>query len=464
MLKIFNTLSRKKEIFVPINLNKIKIYVCGVTTSNYCHVGHGRTFYFFDILLRYLIFLKYNCIYVRNITDIDDKIINKSNIDNINVYDLSNLMIRSMLKDFNNLNFKKPNYEPKLTDNIDLIISAIIKLIKYDYAYVSDTGDILFSINKVDLYKSYFFNNRDISNKLNNQDFVLWKLNKLNDFLGWCSPWGFGRPGWHIGCSVMSNKYLFGAIDIHGGGYDLQFPHHHNELIQSQCLFKSEYLIKYWVHTGMVILNKNKMSKSKSNVFFLKNLFNKYHIDVIKYYLMSTHYRKNLFFDVNSLNKTRLVITKFYLLLKDLNLNISLSKQDYLALKYFDDEFIKFMNDDFNIPKVYNLLFLIFHEINKFKNKNFILASKLGVKMRFLANIIGLLNFDIYSFLNKKVGFKKLSNNLLVKKINKLIYLRNIARKSNNWIKADFIKKKLFNLNVKIKDKNNYCTEWYFNS
>ncbi len=455
MLKIFNSVSNKKETFNFSKNKCINIYVCGVTVSNYCHIGHARTFYFFDIFIRYLVYLGYKYNYIRNITDIDDKIIFYSNKNNINISETSNLMINYMNNDFKKLGFIKPNLEPKVTDHIDLIIKYILILIKKKYAYISVNGDVLFNINNYRLiYNKFNLFNYKFSN--NNKDFVLWKLSinsKFNSF-GWYSPWGLGRPGWHIECVVISNNY-FKNITIHGGGIDLCFPHHENEYIISKCLFRKKYNIKYWIHTGIVIHNDSKLSKSKNSSFFIKDLLKKYDSDVIKYYLMSNHYRRNLNFSFNNLNQYKKSFKKIYLCLKNLNLNIFLSKKDLLYLNNFDYYFNMYMNNDFNIPNVYKLFFFMVNKINKLKKKNnFLLASKIGIKLKNFANILGLLN-------NNKNNLNK-SNIFFVKRINWLIKLRNLARKLKKWKLADWIRKKIYKNNIFIKDNIN-DTEWYFN-
>ncbi len=457
MLKIFNTLSRKKELFKSITNKLVNIYVCGITVSNYCHIGHGRTFYFFDILVNYLKHIGYKCNYIRNITDIDSKLIKKSFKENISFKKIFNNMILSMYKDFDSLNLSVPNFEPKVTDNIKLIISEISKLIKNNFAYINISGDVCFSIKKYLTNNSFFFN-RNIKNI--NSDFVLWKINKNNINYGWFSPWGKGIPGWHIACSVMSNKYLSYNIDIHGGGCDLIFPHHENDLIQSKCLYGEKYLSNYWVHTGMVLNFKgNKLSKSSiSDVYWLSDLLNLYHVDIIKLFFMSTHYRKNLNFNILDLEKCKICINKLYLCLDDLNLNIFLNKKDFLDFKEFDDLFYNFMNNDLNIPKVYTLIFHMMHEINKFKSSNRLLASKLACKMRYFSNIIGILNCDVSLYLRNIDSNKK---NKIIKKIKRLIRVRNLARKKKKWNIADLLRNKLRKLNVLVKDKKNFISDWY---
>lgn len=462
MLKIFNTKSRKKEVFKSISKNIVNIYVCGITVSNYCHIGHCRTFYFFDILFRYLKHIGYNCNYIRNITDIDNNIIYKSVKYNLSINKISNFMIKKMKKDFKNLNFLIPTYEPRVSKNINYIIKNIKRLIKYNYAYISLNGDVCFSFKKIKNYGLNLLKNKIIYNKKNN--FVLWKINKKFN-IGWNSPWGFGIPGWHIGCSVLSNKYLLNKIDIHGGGSDLLFPHHENEIFLSKCLFKKKYLVNYWVHSGIVTNKGKKLSKSINNYFLIKDLLKIYHPDVIKYFLMSIHYRKKINFSLDKLDNCKLSVNSIYFSLKDLNINIILSKNDLLSFNEFDSFFYDNINDDFNIPKIYILFCYMVNEINKLKNKlKYLLASKIGFKICFFCNIIGLLKFNnLNDYFHREYLYKNKSDFYIIKKINKLVILRNIARFNNNWKLSDFIRNKLLKLNVIVKDKNNYKSDWYFN-
>ncbi len=450
MLKIFNSFNHKKEIFQPICKKYVHIYVCGVTLSNYCHIGHGRTFCFFDILIRYLNYLGYKCKYVRNITDVYDNNINNFNTQYQDFHvnnKLFDLMFSSMCDNFKLLNIKKPNFEPRVTEHIDLIISTILLLIKHKHAYIAHNGDVCFKIKRS--YSSYFLKNRKVKIK---DSFVLWKLNKKFNTVGWSSPWGFGRPGWHISCVVMSSKYLFHKIDIHGGGSDLIFPHHENEFLLFKNLFNNN-VVNYWIHTGMVLNDNEKMSKSKNNFFLLRNLLKKYHPDVIKYFLMSTHYRKNLFFKEESLLHASSVITKLYLILEDFNLQLHLSEKDLINFKDFDIDFRNFMNNDLNVPRVFCLFFDMVKEIKILKEKNFLLANKLVIKMLSLAKVLGFLNKNKKNYINTK-------NNYFIK-IYHLLNLREMARKNGNWKEADLIRTKLLKLNVRVKDFKNKTT-WYF--
>lgn len=280
MLKIYNTLTKSKQEFKPIEPGKIGMYVCGVTVYDLCHIGHARTFVNFDVIVRYLRYSGYEVKYVRNITDIDDKIIKRANERGIAAKDLAEQFIVEMHKDFDALNIKRPDIEPRATDNIKEIISIVQKLIDNKNAYVSDNGDVVFDINSFKEYGRLSGQKLDelqagarievAKSKHNPMDFVLWKMSKPGE-PAWESPWGKGRPGWHIECSAMNNRYLGKEFDIHGGGSDLIFPHHENEIAQSCCANHTPY-VHYWMHSGMVMINEEKMSKSLNNFFTIRDV------------------------------------------------------------------------------------------------------------------------------------------------------------------------------------------------
>ncbi|QJC33942.1 cysteine--tRNA ligase [Enterobacteriaceae endosymbiont of Donacia cinerea] len=457
MLKIFNTLSKKKEVFYPINKKKVKIYVCGVTPYDICHIGHGRTFIVFDIIIRYLKFLNYEVYYIRNITDIDDKIINLANHENKNIYSITKNIIDKISKDFNNLNILFPNFEPKVTDHIQDIISVIKKLLINNTAYIAKNGDIMFSIKKYPKYGFLSKQNinllksnirvKNINFKQNYKDFILWKLtNKLN--IGWDSPWGYGRPGWHIECSALSRKYLGKCFDIHGGGNDLIFPHHENEIAQSSCI-DPKFFVNYWIHTGMIIINNKKMSKSLKNTFKIKDLLLKYNEEVIRYFLTATHYRSPIIFNETKLKQAQIAIKKLYtsLFYKKKFFNIKNIKNNFFLL---EQQFYNAMNDDFNTPKAYSILFKISKKINIFyKNKKYLIANYYILKLKKLGNILGILFYNPKKYLQNNTY---LYNYYSEDEIKKLIKKRNIARQNKLWNKADYIRNKLKNKNILLED------------
>lgn len=453
MLKIYNTFNKKKEVFVPNDPNNIGIYVCGVTVSNLCHIGHARTFIFFDVLVRYLKYCGYKINYIRNITDIDDKIIKKSIDNNQSIQVFTNFMIKHMHQDFLSLNILRPNQEPKVTNNIKEIIDMIKKIILFNYAYISINGDVMFHVNKFKNYgklSSQKINQLNSNNmfKKNAIDFVLWKISKPNE-PGWDSPWGRGRPGWHIECSAINYKYLKN-FDIHGGGVDLIFPHHENEIAQSMCINKKYF--NYWMHTGMVIINNKKMSKSLNNFFTIKEILKKYDNETIRYFLMSRHYRSPILFNIKNVMHSHLALSSLYNCLNNIEIEPPFKNNE---VKKFENNFKEAMNDDLNIPKTYSVLFNMMHTINKLKIKNIRSAKMLAHKLKELANILGLLKKDSDFFFKNLI----LKDKKKIENIKKLILLRNQARKEKNWEKADFIRNKLKQIGVTLND-NIHKTTW----
>ncbi|QJC37982.1 cysteine--tRNA ligase [Enterobacteriaceae endosymbiont of Donacia marginata] len=457
MLKIFNTLNKQKEIFSPINKKQVKIYVCGITPYDLCHIGHGRTFIVFDIIIRYLKFLEYKVFYIRNITDVDDKIIKLAKKKNKDIKYITQNIIKEISKDFKDLNILSPNFEPKVTNHIKDIIFIIKKLLIKNIAYIAKNGDIMFSIKKYPNYGILSKQNikllklniriKNISVKKNYKDFILWKLtNKAN--IGWDSPWGYGRPGWHIECSTLSRKYLGKNFDIHGGGNDLIFPHHENEIAQSSCMDK-EFYVNYWMHTGMMIINNKKMSKSLKNTFKIKDILLQYNREVIRYFLTVTHYRRPIIFNENKLKQAQLAIQKLYISLfyKKNIFSIKNLKNNFFLL---EQQFYKSMDDDFNTPKAYSILFKISKKINiAYRKKKYLIANYFILKLKKLGNILGILFYNPKEYLQNN---KNSCNYYDEDKIKKLITKRNIARHNKLWDKADLIRNKLKKNNIILED------------
>lgn len=458
MLKIFNTLTKKKEKFKPILTNIVKMYVCGITVYDLCHIGHGRIFIIFDVVIRYLRYCGYQVHYARNITDIDDKIIKKNLKHGESIKKFTNCMIREMYADLDALNILRPDHEPKVTEHINTIIKLIGLLITKKHAYITSSGDVMFSISTFSNYgilsgrkitTSKVHNALDKNNKFT--DFVLWKASKPNEPY-WMSPWGSGRPGWHIECSAMSSAVLGHNLDIHGGGSDLIFPHHENEIAQSVCAYNMPYA-NIWMHVGMLSLNNAKMSKSLNNFFTIRDVLQNYDAETIRFFLMSVHYRKTLQYNNNALKKARLSLERLYISLRDTNPNT----KPYGG-ECFISEFIDKMNDDFNIPAAYSILFEIAHKLNDLKNKKHSDVQGMAATLRYLANILGLLNQDPEIFLKSKV-FKK-NRNYNIKIVQKLIKIRENARDRNQWDIADKIRNKLTTMGVVLEDNSTGSTKW----
>lgn len=453
MLKIFNTLTKKKENFKTIYFNNINIYVCGLTVYDLCHIGNIRTLITFDIIIRYFKYLGFKVNYVRNITDIDDKIINCIVNKGILLKDFTNKMIDEMHIDLNKLGLIPPNIEPKVTNYIEEIIIFIKKLIKKKCGYIASNGDVIFSVKS---YKNYGLLSRqnllklkNINNlnynklKKNHTDFVLWKISKKNE-PSWPSPWGYGRPGWHIECSTIINKQFGKKIDIHGGGSDLIFPHHENEIAQSKCL-NDNFCVNFWMHTGMVMLNNKKMSKSLGNFLTIRNILKYYDSETIRFFLISKHYRSPINYSEENIKQSKFGLKRLYIALNNINISNSITNRGEIFVK----KFINSMNDDFNTPKACAVLFDIASEINRFKKKNKIIeAQGLATTLFYLAKILGLIKRKSNFSLNKKHEKSINKKNMI-----KLIKKRNIARKEKNWILADKIRNKLKKIGIIIEDK-----------
>ncbi|HDR1827372.1 TPA: cysteine--tRNA ligase [Pasteurella multocida] len=455
MLKIFNTLTREKEIFKPIHANKVGMYVCGITVYDLCHVGHGRTFVCFDVIARYLRYLGYDLTYVRNITDVDDKIIKRALENNETCNQLVEKMIAEMHKDFDALNVLRPDVEPRATHHIPEIIAMIEKLIARQHAYVSANGDVMFDVESFKEYGKLSRQNLEqlqagarveiVNVKKNPMDFVLWKMSKPGE-PSWPSPWGEGRPGWHIECSAMNHKELGEHFDIHGGGSDLTFPHHENEIAQSCCAHSGRY-VNYWIHSGMIMVDREKMSKSLGNFFTLREVLSLYDAESVRYFLLTAHYRSQLNYSEENLNLAHSALERLYTALRGTDPTaVATEGQNYLAA------FKEAMDDDFNTPKAISVLFEIAREINKLKNEDILKANALAARLRELAGILGLLYQDPEQFLQSG------SDNDEVTLIEALIKQRNDARAAKDWASADAARNKLAEMGVVLEDNVNGTT------
>ncbi len=454
MLKIYNTLSRCKQVFEPIQPNKIGMYVCGVTVYDLCHIGHARTFVNFDVIVRYLRYLGYDVTYVRNITDIDDKIIKRAHERNIPAKELAEQFIIEMHKDFDALNIKRPDFEPKATDNISEIIALVERLIETKHAYVSENGDVVFDINSFKDYGRLSGQKLDelqagarievAKTKHNPLDFVLWKMSKPGE-PAFDSPWGAGRPGWHIECSAMNCKYLGKEFDIHGGGSDLIFPHHENEIAQSCCAHQTGY-VHYWMHSGMVMINEEKMSKSLNNFFTIRDVLKEYDAETVRYFLLSGQYRSPLNYSKENLDKARAALNRFYTALRDCNPVTPHEDDDEYTLK-----FKEYMDDDFNTPGAISVLFDLVKRINKEgPDKGAVFAGRL----KQLSSVLGILEQDPNVFLTTGAC----DDDTL--EIENLIKERNEARLSKDWARADAARDRLKALHVELED-GPHGTTWH---
>lgn len=452
MLRIFNTLTSQKEVFKSIKDKKINLYVCGVTVYDLCHIGHARTFVVFDMIVRYLRTIGFQVNYIRNITDIDDKIILKSLKEKIDINIFTNNMIKEMKKDFSLLGLSLPNEEPRVTDHINDIIESIKKLIKNQNAYVSNCGDVIFSIDSDQLYgtlsrqslDSLISGNRITinKNKKNSLDFVLWKKSQKEEKFFWNSPWGKGRPGWHIECTAITHVFFKDYIDIHGGGSDLLFPHHENEMSQSRCLNK-KFKVNFWMHSGLVIINNQKMSKSLGNSFFLKDILLKYEAEVLRFFFLSTHYRHPIYYTEENLKKSQISLEYLYMTLD--NLNPTFNAIEGLN---FEIDFYKAMNDDFNTPRAFSILFKLARKINYLKKINLSQSNFLAFRLKKLFSCLGFSLNTSQSSLKKKTNFDEKT----IIKIEFLIKKRNYARKLKLWKEADKLRDELMKLDIFLED------------
>ena len=450
MLKIYNTLTRQKEEFKPINAGKVGMYVCGVTIYDLCHIGHGRTFVSFDVVSRYLRYLGYDLTFVRNITDIDDKIIKRAAENGESCDSLTERLIQDMYTDFDALNMRRPDVEPRATKFIPEIIALVEKLIEKGFAYVADNGDVMFEVAKFDDYGK--LSRQDLDQlqagarvdietaKRSPLDFVVWKMSKPGEPT-WESPWGAGRPGWHIECSAMNSSILGDHFDIHGGGSDLQFPHHENEIAQSCCAHGGHY-VNTWMHSGMVMVDREKMSKSLGNFFTIRDVLGHYDPETVRYFLMSGHYRSQLNYSEENLNQARASLERLYTALRGLDFSVSsVDMGDYK--QRFNDA----MSDDFNTPEAYSVLFDMAREINRLKAEDMDKANALGALMRELADVIGILHQDPEHFLQGDAG-----DSDEAAEIEALIKLRNDSRAAKDWANADVARDKLNEMGIVLED------------
>ncbi len=448
MLKIYNTLTRSKEIFTPRIAGKVGLYVCGMTVYDYCHVGHARVMVVFDTVVRYLRYSNYDVTYVRNITDIDDKIIHRANENGEDFHALTERFIDAMHEDERALSVLPVDIEPRATTSIPDIISMIEKLIANEFAYVGTNGDVFYAVEKFKNYGQLSGKNLDDLQagervdvdlaKRNPMDFVLWKMAKEGEPF-WESPWGNGRPGWHIECSAMSTCCLGNSFDIHGGGMDLQFPHHENEIAQSEGA-TGEKFVNLWMHNGFVRINEEKMSKSLGNFFTVREVLKQYRPEIIRFFILTSHYRSPLNYSDESLNDAAAGLTRLYTALRD----VEIIEAD-IDLE-FKNRFEQAMNDDFNTPVALAVLFDVARELNKTK------SPVLAATLKSLANVLGLLQSDSEVFLK--------SGNNDDAEIDAQIQARVDAKKAKNWALADQIRDELKAQNIILEDSPDGSTRW----
>lgn len=456
-MKIYNTLTRKKEEFVPINENELKIYVCGPTVYNFFHIGNARPFVVFDTLRKYLEYRGYNVKYVQNFTDVDDKIINRAREEKLTPNEVSEKYIKEYFKDAEALNVKHATIHPRVTENMNEIVKFIETLINKDFAYEIN-GDVYYNTKAfMDYGKLSRQNMQELESgarievdvrKKNPMDFALWKAQKKEDEIAWESPWGKGRPGWHIECSVMSTKYLGETIDIHAGGQDLIFPHHENEIAQSEAL-TGKPLANYWMHNEFINIDNEKMSKSKGNFFTVRDILKEYDAEAVRFFLISGHYRSPINFSRDLMEQAKNSLTRLsnaknnmeHLLKNTEVLSIQSDETEKLETLYrYKEKFIDAMEDDLNTADALSAVFELVRDINTYLSKD---SSKEFVEKSYelfmeLVGVLGLL--------------QKKNNEEIDEDILKLVEERQQARKEKNFARADQIRDELKSRGITIED------------
>ncbi|TYL47723.1 cysteine--tRNA ligase [Marinomonas sp. IMCC 4694] len=456
MLKIYNTLSGKKEIFKPIEEGKVGMYVCGNTVYDFCHIGHARAMISFDIISRFIRHLGYELNYVRNITDVDDKIIKRAEENNESTQSLTERMIAAQREDELRLGNKMPDREPKATEFMQEIIGMIQVLIEKGFAYQGTSGDVYYRTTKFEGYGK--LNNRKLDDMLagaridvevakeHPADFVLWKQTKTGE-VSWSSPWGDGRPGWHIECSAMSTNCLGSHFDIHGGGPDLKFPHHENEIAQSEAATGKDY-VNYWMHCGAVRVNNEKMSKSLGNFFTVRDVLAKFNPEVVRYLMVSSQYRSAIDYSDQSLHDAKVALERLYTALRDQAVADTYTPTDYT--QRFEDA----MNDDFNTAVAVSVLFELVRELNKAKTEAPEKATLLAAELAALAELLGLLYQDPEYFMQNGT----VSEGLNDADIQGLIEERAQARKDKNFARGDEIRDELLSQGIELLDSREGTT------
>jgi len=450
MLQIYNSLTGAKEEFKPLVEGKVGMYVCGMTVYDYCHIGHARVMVAFDVITRYLRQQGYDVNYIRNITDVDDKIFNRANENGEPYTELTDRFINAMHEDERALSVLPPNSEPRATEHIDNILNMVQTLIDKGFAYPASNGDVYYRIDKFEGYGK--LSNRNIEemragarvevdeNKENPMDFVLWKGAKTGE-AAWDSPWGPGRPGWHIECSAMSTCCLGNTFDIHGGGPDLKFPHHENEIAQSEAATGEKY-VNTWMHAGAVRVDNEKMSKSLGNFFTIREVLEKYNPEVVRYFLISSHYRSAINYSEESLKQAQQALERFYNTLR----NAQPSNESVPVVESNTEFRIRFetaMNDDFNTPEALAVLFDLAREINRGGT-----STPAQVELlKELGETLGILQQEPEAFLQGGD-----TGEISAEQIEQLIIDRKNARSDKDWARADEIRDLLIEKGVVLDD------------
>jgi cysteinyl-tRNA synthetase len=453
MLQIYNTLTRGRQALQPIEPGRVRMYVCGMTVYDYCHLGHARVMVVFDMVARYLRARGYDVTYVRNITDIDDKIIKRAAENGESTESLTARFIDAMHEDAAALGVLPPDQEPRATQAIGPIIDMIGRLIEKGYAYQASNADVYYRVSRFPAYgrlsgkriedlRAGAGERVEVSEaKSDPLDFVLWKAAKPGE-PQWPSPWGPGRPGWHIECSAMSTQCLGDHFDIHGGGMDLIFPHHENEIAQSEAATGHPF-VNIWMHNGFVMLDEQKMSKSLGNFFIVRDILKHYRPEVVRFFILSSHYRSPLHYSEQNLDVARATLDGFYLALRDLVPQPDGEEGEYV--RRFRDA----MDDDFNTPEAISVLNDLRGEINRAKvagDRG--RANRLAATLKRLAGELGLLEGSVEDYLKGPA----VQEGIDTRRIDELLHQRNAARAAKNWSEADRIRKELDAMGIVLED------------
>lgn len=450
MLKIYNTLIRNKQVFVPITPGKVKMYVCGMTVYDFCHLGHARVLVVFDMVVRWLKASGYEVIYVRNVTDIDDKIIKRAAENNESIDALTNRFIAAMEEDAAALGVGFPTFEPRATQYVERMIVMINTLINKSLAYRANNGDVYYAVRHFPGYGKLSGKSlEDLragervevdANKKDPLDFVLWKSAKSGEPY-WESPWGHGRPGWHIECSVMSEQFLGEHFDIHGGGQDLQFPHHENEIAQSEGAHDHPF-VNYWMHNGFVRVDSEKMSKSMGNFFTVRDVLKNYQPEVVRFFILRAHYRSPLNYSDQHLKDAKQALDRLYIALKEIPV------PEKTAIDWADENakiFMSAMNDDFNTPEAIAVLFDLASLVNKTQSVGH------AALLKVLGGILGLLQQTPQVYLQNAI-FTESTEHFAAEEIERMIQQRLTAREAKLYSDADAIRQKLLDAGVVLED------------
>ena len=481
-LKIYNTMTRTKEPFVPLEEGKAGIYVCGITAYDVCHIGHARSAVVFDVIYRYLKYRGFATTYVKNFTDVDDKIIDRANKEGVDIAAIADRYIREHNEDMDALGLARPMVAPRATENIKGMIRLIERLMEKGLAYTVD-GDVFYSVDRFNNYGKLSGRSFDEmmagarievdTKKKNPYDFVLWKAAKRGEPC-WDSPWGRGRPGWHIECSVMSQRFLGETFDIHGGGEDLIFPHHENEIAQSEGATRKP-LARFWIHNGFVKINSEKMSKSLGNVFTVKDVLNRFHPDVVRLFILQSHYRSIIDFSEEALKEARSAVERVYATLQMVNEQLAgendfddmseknLSGRDeefFNKLQALSERFVEAMDDDFNTARAIGYVFETLRQLNAYlddiaddrgRERLFVLYRARSI-FRELGKVLGLFLQDPADYFKGDRDRELKKRNIDRDEIENLLAARTKARTEQNWAKADEIRDTLRQQGIVLKD------------